>query len=225
MAVTAPQKVLLSDALPITVKWLGIADSNYPEGTVVAAGSPYTEKQIKTLLFQNDYEIANLIVNNLEHPYRTHFVTEATDFLADGALIPAHLNHHSQVTVKIGGNDKLGRQRTFERLKQLKAAPLIYGDIKDCYAIHGGRIHFGDPNTTGKLDIPKVTKDLTLTTLLSPLPYFWAVVGGAIAHSGMVGMPESHRRYWLNQYLLYVREITGGALSIPEPEQLERLGA
>lgn len=225
---TAVQLCLLKDVLPLTVKFLGIADGNFPEGGTVAAGAPYTLEQVKKLIFQADYEIALLIVGNLEHPFRTQFVTEETDLLADGELVPPHVGQHSQVTLVNGEGDaaavELGMPIDYSRIKRIKQNPVIYGAPKNLYAIFGGRIHFAVTATKGKLDIPIVTKDLTLAALLAPLPYFWAVVAGAIATAAMPGFPDAHRRYWRDLWMLYEREITGGAVAIPEPEQLERIG-
>lgn len=218
------QLCLLSEVLPLTVKLLGIADANHPEGGSVAAGAPYTLAQIKKLIFQSDYEICLLIVENLDNPYRSKFVTEETAFLADGDLIPAHFGYHSKVTVKNGTVEELGQPRDYARIKRLRKNRAVYGSPVNLYAIFAGRIYFANPTATAMSDIPKVTKDLSLTTLLSPLPYFWAVIAGAISKAAMPGFPDTHRKYWTDYWRMYVGQIKSGAFSIPEPEQLERIG-
>jgi hypothetical protein len=214
----------ITEVLPLAVKWLGVADPNFPEGGTVAGGSPYTLTQIKKLIFSCDYEIALMIVNNLEHPFRPNYVTEDTAYLADGDLITAHLGHHSQVTLKNGATYVLGKQRPFERIKLIKENPAIYGSPNNLYAIHGGRFYFADATTLGKMDVPSVVYDETFTTMNCPRVYQWAVIAMVIVKAGMEGFNPNHRTYWASVAQMYVNEITAGKVSLPEPEQLERLG-
>ena len=218
------QKADIAEILPLTVKFLGIADANTPEGGAVAPGAPFTLDQIKKFIFSADYEIALLIADNLEHPYRTIFPTVETDYLADGAQIPAHLAPHTHVVLKNDDEEIPGRQRDYARLKRIRANPVIYNSPVDLYAIFGGRIFFADALTTGKLDIPIVNKDLTLTTLLAPTAYAYGIIAGAIVRAAMPGFSAAHRQYWGNLWTMYAREISGGAVALPETEQLERLG-
>ena len=225
MSVTAPELCSIDVCLPVLIQTLGISDPNTGDGSAVVLGAPYTQDELNERLFQADYELAELIAESLDNPYRAQFVTEETAFLADGALITAHLGKHGKVTLKAGVTEFLGQERDFHRIKYIRRSPAVYGSPKNLYAIHAGRIYFSDTSITGKLDITAVIKDIDRNNLLCPAVYQWGVIAKAVMMSANVGMPAEHRSYWANFAIKAENEIKAGTLSIPAPEQLERIGA
>lgn len=225
MALTAVEKCDIDVLLPLTVKALGIADPNTNDGSAVASGAPYSETEISDKLFQADYELAVAITESLDHPYRTQFDTEESGALSHGDLIPAHLGKHTQVTITDGGTTVIGSPRSLARVKSIRklATPSnVYGETRNMYAIHAGRIYLGKSGTTAKVKAPFVQKG---SDLLCPVLYQWGVIAKAVIACANVGLPENHRAYWANFAVRAEQMIREGGLSIPEPEQLERIEA
>jgi hypothetical protein len=56
MPITPPPIASYAMIYKRSVKWLGIADPNHPEGDTIAPNAPYTDQMVKTQICQSDHE-------------------------------------------------------------------------------------------------------------------------------------------------------------------------
>lgn len=212
------------------IRWLGIADPNYPEGNVVAPTAPYTVSMIRQQILQSDLEVAALIASTEDHPYRNTYFTAAADSFTDGEKITGYIGVHGKVTVTISATDVPGRlANSLEHIQRVKdkyaiGANRIPASSKALYWIHNGVVHLVAA-TAIKIELPRLPVDFddVPDTLLTPQVMANAVVGHAVFTAMPVGADVNHRSRWQAIWAGYAQIISGGGYSLPEPERMQRI--
>ena len=214
------------------IRWLGIADPNYPEGNVVAPTAPYTTAMIRQQIIQSDLEVAALIASVEEHPYRNTYFTAAAVSVAAGEKIPGYIGVHGKVLVTIDAADVPGKlANSLEHLQRVKdkyaiGATLIPASSKALYWIDNGVVHLVAA-TAFKIELPRLPFDLddVPDELLTPQIMANAVVAHAVFTAMPVGSDAAHRTRWQNIWSGYAQIIMGGGYSLPEPERMQRIAS
>lgn len=218
------------------IRWLGIADPNYPEGTNIATTAPYTITMIRQQIIQSDLEVAALIAGTEDHPFKNDYFTAPADTFTDGAKITGYIGVHGKVTVLVLDTVKdleieypAELASSYEHLLRVKRKFLsdptsIPETSKRLYWIENGRI-FLVAATSVTIELPRLTFNLASSppTLLTPQVMANAVIGHAIFTSLPVGSDESHREKWQRIWAGYAQIIAGGGYSLPEPERMQRI--
>lgn len=231
MAVTTPTIANFNDCFAEMVKALGVADLNNPNGSVVAVGSPYSDSDIRKKLLDADYEIRLLICETQDHPFKELFYrnAETTDWLANYAFIPAGVADHSIAFVKArsAAQDSTKQKgilaKNLYEIEKIQKKPELFGSPETLFYVHAGRVYLAKKDALIQFDKPRLTQ--VANTLYSPLAYKWGVIALAITKCFVPGSNSDHRRYWAGMWKEYEARITGRANSLPEIEQLKRIGA
>lgn len=232
MAVTDPTIADFNECFAILVKSVGVQDANDPSGATVAVGSPYSTAELKNRLLDADYEFRIKICDSLDNPFRELYFRdlELTDWLENADLIPGRVSNHSTAWIKdtVEAVDAAKKKaklafNLYEVEKcQEPADYSLYGSPKQLFFIHAGRVYLAKTDAVIQFDVPKLIK--TANTLYAPDAYKWGVIALAITKCFVVGTNENHRAYWAGVLQNYYSLVEGRSLSLPEPEQLKRLG-
>lgn len=220
-------------AYRFVVKAAGISDPNYPEGDSVRAGAPFTERYVKEVLLRADVETILIICSVLDHPFRSAYFDDENqpDLLSDGDRLPAFLGEHGGLKIQIteGGEtrDVQGRlAQSFAHLERAKKYPAIYGSIPELYWIENGRIHMGSEDSKAEIRVPTIPfEDASAENpeLFSPAAYSSALEARALTKLFIKGTSADYANYFNNLSRYFEAQIIGKALSLPEPERMERL--
>lgn len=215
------------------VKFLGVSDPNYPEGTQVMATSPYTLDQIRKQICQSDVETCTLIASVEDNPYRNQFFTETPTTINAGARIPAYVGVHGGVEVFLNAAFVPGRlAQSFEHLQRVAdkyaiSALMVPAKSQRLYWIENGRLQLAVA-ATGRVYVPTIPiPDDTAGTpvLATPKALQWAPIAHAIMTLRPVGSDSGHRNDWGNIWAGYAQMILSGHNSLPEPERMQRIAA
>lgn len=216
--------ILFADA----VRFLGIAAN--PEATAVMPTAPYTAFFLKKRIVQADIEIVTLICQTEDHPFREEFFTEEPNEITDGDFIPAYMGVHGGVYYKTASSEfKLAQLATdYDHLKRVKNNSGVYGARPDLYWIHNSRLHLGASGGKAKVYVPTIPVQ-TVTSgrnpqLYTPRAYQNGLLANVIGNLRTVGANQSHRNDWFSIWQGYSQMIQNRALSLPEPERMERIG-
>lgn len=225
MAITPPALATQAFCLNQLTLALGIAHANNPDGSQVAAASPYTQTDLKRRLALADYEINSWIIETLDHPYRTQFETDESDGLANGAAIPAHLGPYSRAMISGSPDTPAIRAQSIAHIEKVQASPALYGSPTNLYFVHAGRVYLGDTSKTIKFRTCNIEiSSFDNPTLKAPQLYSWGVIANAVIACGNRGFDVPHREYWAQMLMKYEQMIRGKALSLPEPDRIARVG-
>lgn len=226
-AIPDPKLCVYADCLNLFTKTLGVADQNYPDGSVVAQSSPYTAAELGNRLRQADYQLRVLICRTQDNPYRELYYRGAprTDFFYGGTRIPAGIGNYSNPIVK--DEDELERAGDLApnkyHIQKVLKQPAVYGSPKYLYYVDAGIAWLANDKSKISFDIPQLL--FTAATLYSPFEYQWGVIALAMMSAAPVGTNIDHRQYWVGVMAGYQQSIEGRAMSLPEPDQLKRTGA
>lgn len=228
MPITPPPTCDYATVFAETVKFSGWGDPNYPDGSQLAPNAPVTSAFLKKRILQHDYEISLVIASVQDHPYRPEYVTEDPDPLNSGDLIPAYLGVHTGVRIKQGLTfNIIGRlAEHMAHLQRIWKSYVLYGSPTDLYWIENGRIFLSDASGQAKVLVPTIPKgnaaDVT-PTLYSPAAYQNGLLANTLGNLRLVGSPAGHRNDWFQIWVAYREMIRGKALSLPEPERMQRI--
>lgn len=213
------------------VRWLGIADANYPEGDEIASTAPYTETMIRQQIIQSDLEVAALVASSADHPFRNDYFTAAAESFTDGAKITGYIGVHGKILVTVGGTDYPGElASSYEHILRVKRKYAlddtngIPESSKRLYWIENGCVYLVAA-TAFKIELPRLAHNLASDppTLLTAQVLANAVIGHAVFTSLPVGADETHRMKWQAIWAGYAQIIAGGGYSLPEPERMQRI--
>lgn len=234
-----PQSIF-SDVFADLTKFLGVWDSNYPEGGEVRANSPYTKKFLQKRLVQADLEVCLLICSIEDHPYRNQFFTQEPTAINANSRIPAFLGVHGGIKIRTtleGQTPEVWKDgdlaQSFDALKtaRLKAKinKTLYGERRELYWIENGKIELIRPDLKAKVYVPTIpVQDVEAAgpgtlQLYTPVFYKNAPLAKCISQLNMKNTDNSHRKDFENLWLDYEQRIYGRALNLPLPERLQRI--
>lgn len=218
----------------LLVKLLGIADPNYPDGSVILEGTPYVPATIYEMLLQSDLEIREDIASCLDHPLRSIINFAVSSTLYDGDMVPFAIGEHSGVYI----TDYAGTQDwgilapSLERLLTWRKNFAVFGDTGFNYYIDSSRIYFGrsrlnEALSTGVIHVPNITVDRLANSgkgaLKSPVNYEWAVITNAVKMNYMHKAASNNRTFYTELAMDYRAQIRTRTLSLPKKERLTRL--
>lgn len=232
MPITAPYIADFQECFSILVKTVGVQSANDPSGATVAVGAAYSATDLRNRLKDADYEFRIKICESQDNPFRELYFRDAelTDWIGNETFIPAGVAHHSTAWIKDNA-DALDATKKRAKLAinlyevekcQEPADFSFYGSPKQLFFIHSGRVYLAKTDAVIRFDVPKLLK--TANTLYSPDAYKWGVIALAVTKCFVVGTNEAQRNYWAGVLSTYYQMVEGRALSLPEPEQLKRLG-
>jgi hypothetical protein len=231
-AYAAPAKANYDFLIKQLTKFLGAADPNYPDGSVVNPNSPYTLQQLRSQLVQSDVEVQALIASVEDHPYRNSFFTTDPVEVGDASRIPGYIGVHGGVEVQVVPEGKWATGSLAQSLEHLQrvqdklaiGADRIPNSSKKLYFIHNGKLHYLAANA--RVELPTITAgDDTQDSpeLYTPRTLQFAPLAHAITLLRPVGYDQQHRIDWQNVWGAYVQMIMAGASSLPEPERMQRV--
>lgn len=217
------------------VRFLGAADPDEPDGSVIAENSPFTEEAITEQIVQSDLEVGTLIASTPDHPFRSeYFDQDTTTDVSHMGVIPAYVGLHGNVYVRDGVSRftaKLANSR--DHIERIIEKYEIGGDMAvpplslRLYWIENGRAFTSMPGGQLEIELPVLPvydPDDNQSEMLTPQPLANAVIAHALATIAPVGVDAGHRAYWVGLWQMYQRAITGdNAISLPEPEQHSRI--
>lgn len=209
-------------------RFLGIASN--PEGSAILSTAPYTPFFVKKRIVQADIEIVTIICSVQDHPFRGQFISEEPDPIGHDELIPAFMGVHAGVRILSGETFVVGDLATdFDHFRRVRDFPSVYGQHLNLYWIENGRLQLVDPNGQAKVYVPTIPVQ-TVTTdadpvLYSPRSYQNGLLGNVLGNMRTVGADAQHRNDWFSIWQKYEQLIVGKALSLPEPERLQRIAS
>lgn len=235
MAITSHPAANYQFCFRRVVKFIGAADPNSPEGDAVMAPSPYTPQMIKSQICQSDVEIAALMCSVEGDPYRNKFFTETPDAQASGTRIIGFIGVHGGVEVRRNSDDpwKPGSlAQSLPHLQRLRDKRRINPNLllrssNYVYWIDNGKLELVGA-AEGRVYVPTIPipDDTANTPVLStPRARQNAVIAHSIMTLNPVGADTGHRTNWANIFGTYVQMIISGNPSLPDPEQMERVGS
>jgi hypothetical protein len=227
MALIPTPKAVFTEVFAGVVKALGVQHPNNPEGDVVNPNSPHTSTAIKNWIALADVEIARIICETQDHPYRNAYFTAVIgDFveLSDGDRIPNYLGVHGWVKVK-------GKSETafdFGVLAQSLAHVQRHKEktTRKLYFIHNGQIFLYQKDAKAKVEVPSISRPDTAgdpIVLASPYSYQVALIAFAVCAMPILGFNSNIIEKYQQLLNMYENQIRGKSLSLPEPERMERV--
>jgi len=229
MAITAHPACDYSILFAEAASFLGIAAN--PESTQILSTAPYTPFFLKKRIVQADIEIITLICSVQDHPYRGQFISEEPDPIGHDEVIPAYMGVHAGVRILAGDIFLVGDLATdFDHFRRVRDFPAVYGQHPNLYWIENGRIQLIDESSgQAKVYVPTIpVEDVTPEddpTLYSPRAYQNGLLGNVLGNMRKVGSDSAHRNDWFSIWQGYRQMIMGKALSLPEPERLQRIAS
>lgn len=224
----------LSEVKNAVITALGVVDITDVTRTQVAPLAPYTNDEIASKILDADYEVAMLIADSRDNPFKNLYFDSTntnnfTDWLTNKKEVPYRVAEWSFAEMKevVGDVDNkryAGRQsKNLWEIERVNKQFVMFGSPKDLYRIHDGRVFLGKEDAVIRFLMPSVTRGTS--ALISPNAYKWAIVALAITKCYVTGTNAQHREYWTNIWREYEAKIKGRVLDLPEPEHLKRIGA
>lgn len=233
-------KAEFSYVMKRAIRYLGIADQNYPESTAINPNAPYTKLFLTEHIIKADEELCWLIASASDHPYRNEFFSNTDPLeLISGSRIPTFMGTHGGVEIQVAATEENGAPswipgklaQSFDHLmrtrdKSVNFPELLTSSSATLYWIENGKLELVDPTATGRVWTPVIfssnpTDDEPF--LKTPSPYANGLVGLTLSNVRPLGADANHRNDWTAIWAGYMQMISGNSLNLPEPERLQRI--